>query len=122
MLNALGEQNILSLLWIPAHSNYEDNERADTLAKKGSLLNEEALSLNLPIPQATWKLHTHQLVTKQTEERWKSSAITHFKIAWRDKYTRELAKLWHSDLRIATQLLTGHAAVNNHLHLSTNHE
>jgi ribonuclease HI len=115
VLNALGEHNILSLLWIPAHSNYEGNERADTLAKKGSL-NEEALIVNLPIPQATWKLHTHQLVANQAEERWKSSDITHFKIAWRDKYTRELTKLSRSDLRIATQLLTGHAAVNNHLH------
>ena len=115
VLNALGEHNRLSLLWIPAHSNYEGNERADTLAKKGSL-NEEALIVNLPIPQATWKLHTHQLVANQAEERWKSSDITHFKMAWRDKYTRELTKLGRSALRIATQLLTGHAAVNNHLH------
>ena len=114
-LNALGERNKLTLQWIPAHSDYEGNERADTLAKNGSR-NEHALSLNPPIPQATWKTHTHQLAIKQAEERWASSATTHFKRTWRDKYTRELVKLSRPGLRIATQLLSGHAAVNYHLH------
>ena len=114
-LNSLGKHNRLSLLWIPAHSDYAGNEKADSLAKKGSL-NDDAIVVNLPVPQATWKFHTHQLVTKQAEERWKSSETTHFKNTWRDKYTRDLVKLSRSDLRIATQLLTGHATVNNHLH------
>ena len=114
-LNALGERNKLTLQWIPAHSDYEGNERADTLAKKGSR-NESAISLNPPIPQATWKTHTHQLAIKQAGERWASSATTHFKRTWRDKYTSELAKLRRPGLRIATQLLSGHAAVNYHLH------
>ena len=113
VLDSLGKNNRLFLHWIPAHSDYEGNEKADSLAKMGSL-NDDAIVVNLPVPQATWKFHTHQLVTNQAEERWKSSETTHIKNTWRDKYTRDLAKLCRSDL--ATQLLTRHAAVNNHLH------
>ena len=114
-LNSLGESNSLKLLWIPAHSDYEGNEYADSLAKKGSQ-NSEATSLNLPTPQAIWKSSTHQLVLQQAEARWNSSEQTHFKKTWRDDYTKVLARLNRQDLRIATQILTGHAAVNYHLH------
>ena len=103
------------MLWIPAHSDYEGNEYADSLAKKGSQ-NSEATSLNLPTPQAIWKASTHQLVLQQAEARWNSSEQTHFKKSWRDDYTKVLARLNRQDLRIATQVLTGHAAVNYHLH------
>jgi ribonuclease HI len=114
-LNSLGENNTLSLLWIPAHSDYEGNERADTLAKKGSC-NDEAISLNLPIPQAVWKSGSRMLALQQAKERWKATPETHFTNIWRDSYTKELAKLSRPDLRIATQILTGHASVNYHLH------
>ena len=36
-LNKLGENNKITLNWIPGHQGYEGNERADYLAKLGSL-------------------------------------------------------------------------------------
>ena len=114
-LNRLGECNDLSLMWIPAHSDYEGNEKADTLAKKGSR-DDDAIRLKLPTPQATWKTFTHSLARKEAEDRWKSTESTHFKRTWKDKYSRDLANMGRQDLRIATQLLSGHAAVNYHLH------
>jgi ribonuclease HI len=114
-LNSLGMSNSLKLLWIPAHSDYEGNEHADTLAKKGSS-NSEAVALELPIPQAIWKSNARQLALQQANERWNTSDQTQFKNTWRDSYVKELAKLNRSDLRIATQILTGHASINYHLH------
>ena len=115
VLNSLGMSNSLHLLWIPAHSDYDGNEYADTLAKKGSS-NCEAIKVDLPIPQAIWKSNARQLALQQAAERWNSSAVTQFKSTWKDSYVKELAKLSRPDLRIATQILTGHASINNHLH------
>ena len=114
VLNSLGESNNLSLLWIPAHSDYEGNERADTLAKKGSR-NDEALIIKLPTPQAVWKTNTHKMSLQQASERWKNTTSSHFKSAWKEHYAKELEKLSRPDLRIATQILTGHASINYHL-------
>jgi ribonuclease HI len=113
-LNTLGECNTLKLLWIPAHSDYEGNERADTLAKKGSS-NEDATIIKLPTPQAIWKTLTRQMILHQALERWENSPTTHFKTKWKDQYTKDLGKLSRPDLRIATQILTGHASTNYHL-------
>ena len=37
ILNALGTNNKVNLNWVPEHEGYERNERADHLAKMGSL-------------------------------------------------------------------------------------
>ena len=34
---------------------------------------------------------------------------------WRDKFTKELSKMGKRDLRVATQILTGHSGLNSHL-------
>jgi len=38
-----------------------------------------------------------------------------FYTLWRDRFRKELAMMNRRDLRVATQLLTGHAALNYHL-------
>ena len=40
-----------------------------------------------------------------------------FNILWRDKFAKELAQMQMNrrDIRVATQILTGHAALNYHL-------
>ena len=53
-LNQLATDNQVILLWIPAHKGYDGNEKADSLAKKGSDNLDSALVL-LPIPKVLWK-------------------------------------------------------------------
>ena len=48
-LNKLGKNNQVTVRWIPSHSCYPGNERADTLAKQGAD-NSEATTIKLPIP------------------------------------------------------------------------
>jgi ribonuclease HI len=114
VLNSLGESNNLRLLWIPAHSDYEGNERADTLAKKGSS-NDDSITIKLPTPQAVWKTLTREMSLQQANERWEKSSTSHFKAKWKEHYRKDLGKLSRSGLRIATQILTGHASINYHL-------
>ena len=52
-LNKLGENNQVLIRWIPAHSGYLGNEKADSLAKRGAN-NTDATLLKLPIPKVTW--------------------------------------------------------------------
>ena len=52
-LNILRENNQVLIRWIPAHSGYLGNEKADSLAKRGAN-NTDATLLKLPIPKVTW--------------------------------------------------------------------
>ena len=51
-LNKLGENNQVLIIWIPAHSGYLGNEKAESLAKRRAN-NTDATLLKLPIPKAT---------------------------------------------------------------------
>ena len=115
LLNRLGASNDLHLKWIPAHSNFAGNERADTLAKMGSKSDSSEL-LTPPTPHVIWKTNIHNKSLKEMEVKWSSVAPCHFKRMWRNKFAHGLANLNRKDLRIATQILTGHAAINYHLH------
>ncbi len=116
LLNRLGASNDLHLKWIPAHSNFAGNERADTLAKMGSNLCDSSELLTPPTPHVIWKTNIHNKSLKEMEVKWSSVAPCHFKRMWRNKFAHGLANLNRKDLRIATQILTGHAAINYHLH------
>ena len=47
-LSTLGESNVITLRWIPAHCGYKGNELADQLANNGSK-NDGATRIKLPV-------------------------------------------------------------------------
>ena len=113
-LNTLGESNEVTLRWIPAHCGYEGNELADQIAKRGSK-NDSATMVKLPIPRCV----CYAALRRKTKENWvesfKQNPPKIFKILWRNKFAKELTMMSKRDLRVATQILTGHAALNHHL-------
>ena len=113
-LNTLGGSNEVTLRWIPAHSGYEGNELADQAAKRGSY-NDNATRVCLPIPRCI----CYAALRRKSKENWiesyKHEPPKMFNMLWRDKFEKELIKMNRRDLRVATQLLTGHAALNYHL-------
>ena len=46
--NKLGKDNDVTIAWTPGHTGIQDNEKADILAKSGSVLNVWGLNLLFP--------------------------------------------------------------------------
>ena len=70
-LNRLGEGNQVLLRWIPAHSGYDGNEKADSLAKRGSE-NSNSTPLYLPTPKVTWNGYLESNTRSESEREWKN--------------------------------------------------
>ena len=113
-LNTLGGTNEVTLSWIPAHQGYEGNELADIFAKRGAN-NDNATHVLMPIPRCI----CYAALRHRTKVSWTNSFRQDpprlFNILWREKFKKELVKMNRRDLRVATQILTGHAALNYHL-------
>ena len=115
VLNRLGSTNKVILRWIPAHSGYDGNEKADVLAKRGTT-NNNSLVINPPIPKSVWKAEFKFLAKAESKVKWIAASNSFFKIAWRDKFHKIIPRLDRADLSLTTQILTGHAGINYHLH------
>ena len=113
-LNQLAMDNQVLLRWIPAHKGYDGNEKADSLAKKGSD-NLDSAQVQLPIPKVLWKGALRSISHRKMRERWRTLPNTHFKRVWRQKFARSIPKLGKESTRTATQFLTGHCELNYHI-------
>ena len=113
-LNKLGEDNQVTLRWIPAHKGYAGNEKADSLAKEGSN-GSSSSQVRLPIPKVIWKGALRSRSHRKMRDRWRTLPSSHFKRVWRDKFARSLRKFGKDSLRSATQFLTGHCELNYHI-------
>ena len=114
-LNLLGSTNEVTLRWIPAHCGYEGNELADQTAKRGSR-NDSATGVLLPIPRSASYAALRRKTLEFWENAYKLDPPRTFNMYWKERFEKELPKMNRRDMRVATQLLTGHAALNNHLH------
>ena len=112
-LHKLGQDNLVLLRWISAHKGYLGNEKADELAKKGSE-DDEAQSVNLPVPRTEWKNALSLRSHRKMRARWKDMPPL-FRTVWRSSYTKSLSSLGKDKLRAAMQYLTGHCELNYYL-------
>ena len=106
-LNKLGENNQVLIRWIPAHSGYLENEKADSLAKRGAN-NTDATLLKLPIPKVTWYVAIRERTKHNIWTKWRDAPPTNFKRVWRKKFSKSIHNLKRGNLRKATMFLTGH--------------
>ena len=113
-LNKLGENNQVLIRWIPAHSGYLGNEKADSLAKRGAN-NTDATLLKLPIPKVTWDMAIRERTKRNIWTKWRDAPPSHFTRVWRKKFSKSIHNLNRGNLRKATMLLTGHVTLNYHL-------
>ena len=113
-LNKLGENNQVLIRWIPAHSGYLGNEKADSLAKRGAN-NTDATLLKLPIPKVTWDVAIRERTKNNIWTKWRDAPPSHFTRVWRKKFSKSIHNLNRGNLRKATMFLTGHVTLNYHL-------
>lgn len=100
-LALLSKYHTVVLQWIPSHCGVTGNEKADNLAKEGSMQSQE----NLPITLQ----EARTIIRAKQRERWLTK---HPDYNIKDPYHR----LNRSDQVIIFRLRTGHNRLNYHLH------
>jgi ribonuclease HI len=117
-LRRLAETNEVSLAWVPGHEGVEGNEQADAAAKEGATMKAFGPEPFIPVPSAWIKQKLKKDMYKEWNKEWKgqsgmrqSKDILGLELPPFDK----VLTLGRGDIRIITQLATGHAALNRHL-------
>ena len=84
------------------------------MAKQGAD-NSEATVIQLPTPGCCIKTAIKNRTNLTLELNRTKEPNSFFKQMWREKFAKDIDKLNKKNLRIATHILTGHAALNYHL-------
>lgn len=117
-LNFLGRVNGIRLLWVPAHVGIPGNERADELAKRGTLLREP--TENVGSPWCETVLGIKRWAESQWQDLWSNSeGCRQSKQALGPdalyKYSEELLGLSRKECATVMGWMTGHCHFNRHL-------
>ena len=117
-LNDLATNNTVTVMWVAGHEGHWGNERADQLAKEGTAGDNLTKGY---LPQSLIKHTINQNVRNQDANNWTTKGHKHTKMTLGNKQQHiltDLKKLHNNrkDYRLAVQLITGHAGLNNHLY------
>ena len=118
-LNALDMVNLFNLTWIPGHSGWKGNERADTLAKQGSCtygpIRPQA---GMPAQEGRIRIAAH--IRSLCEDAWLvTDGCKKSKALWGvtgDRWGGELLSLDRWQLRKTVELITGHCDLRGFQH------
>ena len=120
-LNVISEMNKVTLNWIPGHEGHMGNEVADRLAKAGSQLAIAGPEPTIAAAKPINKLMTHRLSHDAQQSRWENRKDCRqsklFLPVVNEKTSKTALKMSKHDLRILTQIITGHANLKRHKHL-----
>ena len=105
-------------MWIEAHVGHWGNEKADKLAKDGTSGGDPVKGY---LPQSYIKHAINNKTKNECEENWSTTVHTHTRLTLGTNtktIKQDLLKIMKSRVsyRAAVQLITGHAALNYHLH------
>ena len=119
-LNTLSQNNQVTLMWVPGHSDIEGNEEADTLAKTGAHKEWELPEPAIPVSYRRCRLAVRWWIESEHDKIWKQmNTCSHTKniIRTSDKIpSKSLLKLSRNRLRQVLQVLTGHGNLAKHRH------
>ena len=116
-LNTLADlTRSVTLVWIPAHKGYEGNERADALAKEGSMEDDRAFMRRVNMPQATVKREIKDQIYNEWRKEWSElNMANHSKSFYsgpnpgKARFVYKLARL---ELGRFARIITGHNNLN----------
>lgn len=119
-LNKLGEINKVYVAWIKGHSNCPGNDHADYLARMGSTRLVIGPEPFLPLLNCTWKLELRKWVLQEHTVRWRTQALgaltKKFGIEPNHSASLKLVNMNRRALKCTIDILTGHCALQKHLH------
>lgn len=119
LLQQLGANNAIKLIWLPAHANIYGNEVADKLAaeaaKRTTISPEPITALDYKLIRKT----NEERLENQLAQMWRNErgcAHTKYFISHADpSIANQVINMSKSDIRIVMGLLTGHCKLNQHL-------
>ena len=117
-MNKLGENNKITLNWIPGHSNYRGNEIADRLAKRGNKEKIFGPEPYIPIGKRAEKSMWEENICRAQVARWRESpACRQTKLFFqgiRRNETKYLLKMSRREIARTIGIITGHDLLNKH--------
>lgn len=118
-LNNLARENKICITWIPSHSGYRGNEKADQLAKQGANSDSQP-EREVGVPYQEGCNVLNELIKKEKREAWTSSRGLRWTKELLDRFTDGWSKkTLHLDKRKTKQILglfTGHYNLRCYTH------
>lgn len=119
ILNKLSTTNKVSIQWVPGHSGIEGNEIADRLAGEGSSVNLIGPEPYCGLSKCVYKSTIQDWSIAKTKSNWDQiSELRHSKEvipSVSKNKTKQLLQLSRRQLKIITEIMTGHGHFNKHL-------
>ena len=121
LVNKISETNTVSIKWMPGHEGHLGNEIADRLAKLGAQLQTDGAEPRLAVSQCVIKEATEKWFKNQHEQSWQNRTdcrqtrlvLPTTGHRW-EKCTKYLNR---NEMRILTQVATGHGCLRRHMHI-----
>jgi ribonuclease HI len=119
LMAGIAGRNNLHLVWVPGHMGIHGNETADRLAKQGASKSPTGPEPVLGIPCSLGGAAIKELMNNQFIRDWNGApGMRQSKcliVGPNPGYTGSLLKLNRKDLKLVTEILTGHCHLNEHL-------
>lgn len=118
-LQELSRLNVVTLLWVPGHSNILGNEEADHLAREGSSSPFIGPWPSIPLSRMFFNNTIKKWLLKQHSLYWnRIGKYEQSRLYLREplpRLTQEILKLSKKHARLVVGVLTGHCTLNKHL-------
>ena len=116
----VSHNNVVSLFWVPGHSDVEGNERADQLAREGSSKPPYGPEPLVPVPYSSLKRIVGDWISSEHNKDWRGGMVGLSTRSVLPATNRTLSKtlldMKRLELRMVMHMLTKHNSLRYHLH------